>query len=397
MSNPDRPTVHLMTGHAKRLRQGHPWAFSNELRMDAEAKALPPGSVVRVLDAGGEALGCAIFNPHSLIAARLLTNDPDAVIDRAFFRARLEAAAALRARLFDAPYYRLAHAEGDRLPGLVIDRFGDVFAVQANSAGMDRLVPELLAALDEMFSPRAVVLRSDSPARTQEGLERSVSVASGALDAPVEVQEDGVRYLADLVEGQKTGWYFDQRSSRSFIARLGGAGRVLDLYSYSGGFALRAAATGARHVVAIDRSEAALALGERSAELNGVAARCRFVRAEAFAEMARLAADGERYDVVVADPPSFVKSRKDLKPGLRGYRKMTRLAAALTAPGGYLFVASCSHNVEPQAFAEAVRRGLADAGRSAGVLRAAGAAPDHPQHPALPESAYLKSLTLRLD
>ena len=397
MSTQSRPSIHLLPGHAKRLRHGHPWAFSNEVRMDAAAKALPPGGVVRVLDGGGEALGCATFNPHSLIAARLLSADPDAAIDRGFFRARLEAAAELRERLFDGRDYRLVHAEGDRLPGLAIDRFGDVLAVQANSAGMDRLLPELSAALDELFAPRAVVLRSDSPARALEGIERYVRVASGALDGPVEVREEGVRCLADPVEGQKTGWYYDQRDSRSFMARLGGGGRVLDLYSYSGGFGLRAAAAGAAQVIAVDRSEAALALGERAAALNGVAARCRFVRAEVFAEMARLAAAGERFDVVVADPPSFVKSRKDLKPGLRGYRKLTRLAAALTAPGGYLFVASCSHNVAADAFAEAVRRGLVDADRSGRVLRTAGAAPDHPQHPALPETGYLKSMVLRLD
>jgi 23S rRNA (cytosine1962-C5)-methyltransferase len=397
MSTEPRPSIHLLPGCAKRLKHGHPWAYSNEVRMDAEAKALASGSVVRLVDGDGKALGCATFNPHSLIAARLLAADPDTAIDGEFFRARIEAAAALRARLFDEPFYRLVHAEGDRLPGLVIDRFGDAFAVQANTAGMERLLPELLAVLDSLYAPRAVVLRSDSPARDREGLERNVHLASGALDGPVEVHEDGARLLADPLTGQKTGWFFDQRNSRSFVARLGGGGRVLDLYCYCGAFGVRAAMAGAKHVLAIDRSEPALALGERAAEINGVAARCRFVRAEAFAEMTRLAGVGEAFDVVVADPPSFVKSRKELKPGLRGYRKMTRLAAGLVAPGGYLFVASCSHNVEPAAFAEAVRRGLVDAGRGGSVVRAAGAAPDHPSHPALPETAYLKSLALRLD
>ncbi len=396
MTTEPRPSIHLLPGHAKRLRRGHPWAYSNEVRMDAEARALPPGGIVRVVDEDGKALGCATFNPHSLIAARLLAADPDRTIDRGFFRARLEAALALRARLFEAPYYRLVHAEGDNLPGLAIDRYGDVIAVQANTAGMDRLLPELLAAIEELFAPRAVVLRSDSPVRAHEGLERHVRVALGTLDAPVEVREDDARWLADVLTGQKTGWFFDQRESRAFVARLGG-GRVLDLYSYCGGFGVRAALAGADSVIAVDRSEPALALGERSAELSGVAARCRFVRAEAFAEMARLAAADERFDVVVADPPSFAKTRKELKPGLRGYRKMTRLAAHLVAPGGFLFVASCSHNVEADAFAEEVRRGLGDARRSGCVVRAAGAGPDHPRHPALPETAYLKSLTLRLD
>ncbi len=392
-----RPSIHLLPGRAKRLRRGHPWIYSNEVRMDAEAKALPAGGLVRVRDTSGEALGCATFNPHSLIAARILSADGEAAIDPAFFRARLETAAALRQRLFDGPFYRLVHAEGDGLPGLVIDRFGDVFAVQANSAGMERLMPHLLAALAELFTPRAVVLRADGPVRAVEGLERYVRVADGALDGPAEVVEGNVRFLADPVAGQKTGWYFDQRDSRAFVAGLGGGCRVIDLYSYAGGFALRAAAAGADHVVAVDRSQAALALGELSAASAGVTGRCRFVCAEAFAETQRLAAAGERFDVVVADPPSFVKSRKELKRGLKGYRKLTRLAAALVTPGGLLFVASCAHNVTAEDFAEVVRRGLVDAGRDGRVLRAAGAGADHPQHPALPETAYLKSLLLQLD
>ena len=365
--------------------------------MDAEARALEPGGVVRVAEAGGAALGCATFNPHALIALRLLSRDADAAIDAGFFSDRLAAAWALRERLFDGPFYRLIHAEADGLPGLAVDRFGDVLACQVNSAGMERLAPSLLAALDETFGPRAVVMRGDSAVRDLEGLERRVEVAAGTLDGPVEVIEHGVRFLADPVGGQKTGWYYDQRDNRTFIADIAKGARLLDTYSYCGGFGLAAAVAGADEVICVDRSAAALALGERAAERNGVGARCRFVQAEAFADMARRAAAGERYGVVVADPPSFVKNRKALKPGLRGYRKMTRLAAALVAPGGILFVASCAHNVDAPGFAEAVSRGLVDAGREGRILRAAGAAPDHPRHPALPESDYLKSLTLQLD
>ena len=397
MSNRRRPSVHPLPGHARRLRRGHPWAFSNEVRMDADIRALEPGGVVRVIEAGGEALGCATFNPHSLIALRLLSRDADAAIDAGFFSDRLAAARALRERLFDGPYYRLIHAEADGLPGLAIDRFGDVLACQVNSAGMERLAPALLAALDETFRPRAVVLRGDSAVRDLEGLERRVEVAAGTLDEPVEAVEHGVRFLADPVDGQKTGWYYDQRDNRAFIAGLAKGARLLDVYSYSGGFGVAAAVAGAEDVVCVDRSAAALALGEQAAARNGVGARCRFEQAEAFADMARRAAAGERFGVVVADPPSFAKSRKALKPGLRGYRKMTRLAASLVAPGGFLFAASCAHNVDAPAFAEAVSRGLVDAGREGRILRAAGAAPDHPRHPALPESDYLNSLTLQLD
>lgn len=365
--------------------------------MDAEARAIPPGTVVRVEDAGGEALGSAGFNPHSLIVARMLSSDPEAVIDEDFFRRRIEDAAALRARLFARPFYRLVHAEGDHLPGLVIDRFDDVFVCQPNTAAMDRLMPAVAGALDSLFAPRAVVVRGDSPVRALEGLGSETRLLSGTLDGPAPVMEGELRAFADVIAGQKTGWYFDQSENRAFVARLAPGARVLDLYSYAGGFALRAAAAGAIEAIAVDRSDSALDLGRRAAAENGLAERCRFVRAEAFAEMARLAREGARFDVVVADPPSFVKSRRALKPGLRGYRKLARMAAALVAPGGFLFIASCSHNVEPSAFADAVRQGLNDARRSGRILRASGAGPDHPQHPALPESAYLKALTLRLD
>lgn len=392
-----RATVHLLPSHAKRLRQGHPWVYSNELRIDAQAKTLPAGDIVRIVDAGGEPLGCATFNAHSLIAGRLLDRDADAAIDAGFIGARIETALALRERLFDTPFYRLVHAEADGLPGLIIDRYDDVFVCQPNTAGMTRLFADLLAALEARFSPRAVVLRGDSPARTREGLALESRVAAGALDGPIELVEDGVRFLVDVAEGQKSGWYFDQRDSRAFIARLATGRSLLDVYCHSGGFALAAAARGAARVTAVDRSRAALDLGARSAELNGLAPQCRFVCAEAFGEMERLGEAGERFDLVVVDPPSFVKSRKDIKPGLRGYRKMARLAARLVTPGGVLFAASCSYNAAADAFAEAVRRGLTDAHRSSAILRAAGAPPDHPQHAALPETAYLKSLTLRLD
>ena len=215
MSNPGRPTVHLMPGHAKRLRQGHPWAFSNELRMDAEAKALEPGGVVRVADAGGEVLGCATFNAHSLIALRMLTRAGDTVIDAGFFRARLAAAEALRDRLIKTPHYRLIHAEADGLGGLAIDRFGDVLVCQVNSAGMERLTPALLDALHDLYAPRAVVLRGDSPVREFEGLKSRVEVIAGALDGTVGVEEYGVRFVADPIAGQKTGWFFDQRDNRA--------------------------------------------------------------------------------------------------------------------------------------------------------------------------------------
>lgn len=391
------PVVRLLPGRHKRVRAGHPWVYSNEIAMDRAAKGLPAGELVRLETGHGETLGLAIFNPRPLISARLVSRDANKRIDAGFFADRLAAAAALRERIYPGGFYRLIHAEADGLPGLIVDRFGDVMVAQANAAGVDRLWPEIEQALRGTTSPRAIVRRDDSAARALEGLTQTVMVSWGAIDGPVELIENGVRFLADVLAGQKTGWFYDQRENRAAVARLASGARVLDLYAYGGGFAVAAALGGASEVIAVDRSAPALALAEKSAAMNGVSARCRFVRAEAFAEMERLAADGARFDVVIADPPAFVKSKKDLAAGVRGYRKMTRLAAALVAPSGFLFVASCSHNVEPAIFAEQVARGVHDADREGRILRTSGAAADHPVHPALPESAYLKALLLQLD
>lgn len=396
--NPEsRPTVTLLPGHQKRALHGHPWIFSNEIQMDAAAKALPPGSLVTLRTGDGRSLGVATFNPHTLVAARLLDRDVGRRIDREFLARRLKRALAIRERLYDEPFYRLVHAEADGIPGAVVDRFGDVVVAQLNTAGMTRLEPELLAALDAVLAPKAIVLRNDSPGRALEGLSDEVRVAAGTLDGAIEVRESGARFEVDLVGGQKTGWFYDQRDNRAFMAKLGKGARVLDLYCFVGGFAIAAAVGGATDVTGIDRSEPALALAGRSAALNGAGERCTFRRGEVFGELQTLASAGERFDVVIADPPAFVKSKKDLGPGLRGYRKLARLAAGIVAPQGYLFLASCSHNVTPEDFWEASRRGLEDASRSARLLRSAGAAPDHPVHPNLPESAYLKALVLALD
>jgi 23S rRNA (cytosine1962-C5)-methyltransferase len=391
------PRATVIVERPKRLLAGHPWVYSNEVRMDEAAKALPRGALVTLAGPGGRPLGTATFNPHTLVAARILDRDPEAAIDRDFFTARIARALALRQRFYHAPYYRLVHAEADRLPGLVVDRYGDAVVAQLNTAGMAALEPEILAALEATLGPRAVVLRHDGTAHAIEGVPDETRVALGAVDGPVELSENGAVFFADLLNGQKTGWFFDQRDNRRFAAALAKGGRALDVYCYGGAFAIAALRAGAALALGIDRSEGALALAARSAERNGVAERCRFVRADAFAELERLEKAGERFDIVFADPPAFVKAKKDLGPGLRGYRKLARLSGTLVAKDGILAIASCSHNVGAEDFAEAVRRGLEDAGRAGAIVRAAGAAPDHPIDPALPESAYLKSLTLALD
>ena len=392
-----RPVVTLLPGGQRRAEAGHPWVFSNEVQMDAAARALPPGGLVTLRRADGRPLGVAMFNPHTLLAARILDRDWARSVGRRFLARRLERALRLRERLYPSPYYRLAHAEADGLPGLVVDRFGAVLAVQSNAAGMALLEPLVVEALSALLAPTAIVLRNDSPARLLEGLPQETRVAHGALDGPVAVEENGAVYLADLQAGQKTGWFFDQRDNRAFVAGLARGLRVADLYCFSGGFAIAAARAGAEAVLGVDRSEAALALAAAAAERNGVAGGCEFRRAEAFAEAAALARAGERFGLVIADPPAFARTKRDVPAALRGYRKLARLAAALALPGGFLFIASCSHNVGAAEFAEAVRRGLADAGRTGRILRAAGAGPDHPVPLTLPESEYLKSLTLALD
>jgi 23S rRNA (cytosine1962-C5)-methyltransferase len=391
------PTIKILPGEDRRLRHGSPWLFSNELRMDADAKALPPGSLVRLMGPSGKILGVAQFNPHSLIAARLLTRNKDAEIERSFFTRRIARALALRERLVEAPHYRLVHAEADGLPGLVVDRFGDTLVVQLNTAGMNAMADLVVEALDEVVRPRAVIARNDSPARGLEGLESEVRLLKGEVGPRLELVENGLTFVADPMGGQKTGWFYDQRPNRLFAARLAKGEAVLDVYSYCGGFALTAAAHGARAVTAVDSSAAALELAAESAARQGGAERCRFERAEAFAFLDRAAQDKRRFGVVIADPPAFVKSRKDLGAGLKGYRKLARMGAALVSEPGFLCLGCCSHHVSLEQFAAETWAGIREAGRGGRLIRTAGAGPDHPVHPALPETAYLKFLAYALD
>lgn len=393
----DYPVLRLQAGRHKRAQHGHPWVYSNEVQMDTAAKALPAGSIVRVLDAGGAFLGIATFNPHTLISCRFLSRDPAVRVDAGFFAARIRRALEIRERLFDRPFYRLVHAESDGLPALIVDRYGDVLVVQANTVAMDARLPEILEALDTVLAPRAIVLRNDSAARSYEGLPEEVRVAKGEVSGLIPVEENGATFFADLSGGQKTGWFFDQRDNRSFIADLCRGKRTIDFYTYTGGFGVLAAARGAAHVTLVDRSQAALDIAQKAAAANGCADRVEARKADAFHELEKLVAEGQRWEVVICDPPAFVKSRKDLAVGSRAYRKMTKAAARLTAPGGLLLVASCSHNMEPPLFHQEVARGMAEAGRDSRILRFAGAGPDHPVHPLLPETQYLKAMVLALD
>jgi len=400
---PAHPLIRLLPGRDRRVKAGHPWAFSNEIAMTPAAKALPPGSPVRLEGDDGVRHGTWLFNPHSLIAARRLDPDPAAAVDDpAWMRGRLAGALVLRERLYHgAPFYRLVHAEADGLPGLIVDRYGDALALQANTAGMERLTPAILVALEGLLAPRLVVARNDAAVRGLEGLAEEVRPLLGT-GGEAAAEEGGLRFRVDLLGGQKTGWFFDQRENRARVAGLADGARVLDAFCHTGGFGLRCAASGAAQVVLLDRSEHALHLAAASAAENGLGARVETRRAEAMEALERMAQAGERFDIVIADPPAFAKARKDQPAALRGYAKLARLAAGLVAPGGFLFIASCSHHVAPGEFADAVIHGIGRASRRAAWAGAArllfqgGAGPDHPVHPLLPESAYLKAMLFQL-
>lgn len=391
-----RPVVRLRPRSGRRFFEGAPWVYADELVMDRRTRRLPPGTVAELQDADRRPLGTVGVTPESGIPARLLDRDPAAEIDRAWFAARLRGALALRERLFPTPHYRLVHAEADGLPGVVIDRFGDAAVVQPNTAWADARLPDLTAALQEVAGVTTVVLNGASRARAQEGLPADTRLLTGALDGPVEVPMTGALYLADLLGGQKTGLYFDQRPNHAFAAPLARGERMLDMFSHVGGFALAALAAGATSALAVDGSAPALDLAAEAARRMGAEGRLETRRADAFEALAALAEQGETFGLTVCDPPAFAPSRQARDAGLRAYRRLARLGSRVTAPGGFLVLCSCSHAIDADAFLEVCADGLAAERRAAQLIHEGGAGPDHPVHPALPETRYLKATVWRL-
>ncbi|PWE33991.1 RlmI/RlmK family 23S rRNA methyltransferase [Maritimibacter sp. 55A14] len=382
---------------ARRIRHGAPWVFADELVLDRRTRALAPGSVAVLEDNDRAPLGVVAVNPASRIVARILDRDPAARIGPDWLAARLERALGLRARLYDAPFYRLVHAEGDGMPGLVIDRFGDVAVMQPNAAWADLRAGEIAEALVAVTGVGVVVLNGTGRARVQEGLAEETRLLRGTVDGPVPVTMNGATYMADVTGGQKTGLFYDQRPNHAFAARLAGRARVLDLFSHVGGFALAALAGGAESALSVDSSAAALALAQEGAEAGGMAARFATRRGDAFDTLAALREEGANFDLVVADPPAFAPTRAALEKGLRAYERVAFMAAPLVAPGGFLVLCSCSHAAELAKFRAACLRGIGRAGRAAQLLHTGFAGPDHPQHPALAETGYLKALFFRRD
>jgi len=380
---------------AARLRRGHPWVFSNEVR--GRVADLEPGGIVEIEDGHGAYLGTAYVNPRSLILGRVLSTSREA-IDQGFFRARIRRALELRERLFPGgSAYRLVYGEGDGLPGLVVDRYGDVLAVQAATLGIDRRLQTIADALEEVLRPRAIVERSDLPVRALEGLEPRKGVIRGSLNGTVAIEEGGVRFEVDLLAGQKTGFYFDQRDNRAALARLARGAEVLDVFCYLGAWGLTAARAGAKHVTLVDAAPEALAAARRNAEGNDLAGSCEFLEADAFEALAALDRARRRFDVVVLDPPAFVKSRKRLSEGIRGYRDLNARAVRLVRDGGLLATSSCSYHLAPDLFDGLLADAVGRSRRRATVLHRGGQGPDHPVPLLLPETAYLKCVIARLD
>jgi 23S rRNA (cytosine1962-C5)-methyltransferase len=391
------PVLKIKPREGKRARAGSPWIFSNEIALDDATKKLEPGSAVDVVLDDGIPLGTAIFNPKTLIAARLMSPKSGETLDAAFFEQRIRAADALRARFFAEPFYRVVHAEADFIPGLIVDRYGDVLSVQLGAAGTDTRTGEIVAALKAVFAPRAIVLRNDFQARTLEGLNSETRLAFGDEPGEVVFRENGATFSADPMTGQKTGWFFDQRENRGFAARFAKGGAMLDVFSHAGGFALAALANGATEALCIDASEKALALAAKSATASRLDTRLAMRKADAFEALDDLASQKVTFGLVVADPPAFAKSRKDIENAARAYRKLARQSAAVVEPGGTLVLCSCSHHIDAERFHAECAAGIHQAKRPARLLRASGADIDHPVHPHLPETAYLKCLVFALD
>jgi 23S rRNA (cytosine1962-C5)-methyltransferase len=397
ISDTARPEIRLRPNKSpQRLRHGFPWAYENELVLDRRTKKIAPGTVVDLLDNDRNFIAQAAFHPASRIAARVLERDQAVVINAEWLADKLRYALAHREHLFGAPYYRLIHAEADGLPGLIIDRFGDTFAIQPNAAWIDTLLPELQAAMQAVFGDVTLIKNATGRARTLEGLSEDTAILCGAVAAPIAVQMNGATYLADVVGGQKTGLFYDQRPNHALAATLAKGGTMLDVFSHVGGFALAALAGGATHALAVDGSAPALELASQGAVLTGCGDKFETQKGDAFDTMAKLAEQGRSFDIVVCDPPAFAPAKPALEAGLRAYEKVARLGALLVKPGGYLVLCSCSHAADLAAFRLASMRGVGKAGRDCQLIHTGFAGADHPVHPQLAETAYLKSLFLRI-
>jgi len=390
-----RPVVVLRPGRDQRPQAGHLWVYRGDIaRIDGQPA---DGDVVAVRSSSGRSLGTGLLNTRSLITVRLLTS-AECDLDERFFRARLESALTLRGRVAaGAGACRLVYGEADLLPGLIVDRYGDVLVVQTLTLGMDRRKEMLAGLLGELLSPRGIFARNDPAVRRLEGLPRETGWLVGPGGTDVEIEEEGLRFVVDVARGQKTGFFLDQRENRSAAAALAAGREVLDCFAYTGAWGLHAARAGAASVTGIEISADAVRLAAHHARLNGVADRIRVAQGNAFDELRRLARERARFDMVILDPPAFVRTREALPSGLAGYKEINLRALKLLRPGGWLVSCSCSYHVDEALLRETIQQAARDAGRWMRLVETRFQARDHPVHPAMPETRYLKCLILAVE
>ncbi len=386
----------VLRGQAdRRIRAGHIWVYSNEIdTKKTPLKAFSPGQQVDIISASGKSMGRGFINPNTLICVRLFTRS-DHPFSAKMLEKRLQDALTLREMHYDKPFYRLVYGDSDGLPGLVIDRFGAIFSVQISCAGMEQYRDEIVAALEKLFQPEAIVLKNDGKMREVEQLPSYVEVVSGTLPEKVRVEENGVQFEIDLIGGQKTGWFYDHRENRAQLKHYVAGKRVLDLFSYAGGWGVQAARFGASEVVGVDAAESALAAFASSARLNDVDGVCRTIQGDVFEVMKSLIQEGEKFDVIVCDPPALIPRRKDIKNGEQGYARLNQMALRLLADRGILVSASCSMHLSAEKHMDLIRSAGRHVDRYLQVLGQYGQAPDHPILPGVPETAYLKAIFVR--
>ena len=389
--------LYLKKGEERRIRAGHLWVFSNEVdQRRSRVKDFAPGQPARLVDASGSFVAVAYVNPASLICARVVSRRQSARLDRALVDARLAQAQALREKLFAEPYYRAVFSEGDYLPGLIVDRYGDALVAQLTTAGLDNLTDSVVASLRELYKPAAIVLKNDGGGRAQEGLPSVVEGALGDLPEDVLVRENGVEFLTPLTSGQKTGWFYDQRDNRAVFASYARGGTALDVFCYTGSCGLTAAKAGADRVTCVDQSALALDYVTANAERNGLQDRVSTLQGNAFDLLNELYDAGERYDAVCLDPPAFMKRKKDKSEGMKAYTTLNWLGMRLVKDGGVLMTCSCSHHLSAADLRHVVVKAAGRAKLRPQILHQGHQGPDHPIHPAMPETEYLKSLLVRV-
>ncbi|MDD5274800.1 MAG: class I SAM-dependent rRNA methyltransferase [Methylovulum sp.] len=386
------PILYLKKNEDQRLRKGHLWVFSNEIDTQrSPLDAFVPGDLAQIQSSDGKAMGTAYVNPQALICARLLSRKANLKFGGNFFKERLTTALSLREKLFSKPYYRLVFGESDGLPGLVIDRFGPVLSLQITTAGMEQRKEILCATLIELLAPAAIVLKNDNGQRQLEGLSMESEIVYGTLPDTVIIEENGAQFKIDILDGQKTGWFYDHRSSRAQLASVAKNQRVLDLFSYTGAWGIPAAIAGATEVTCVDASEGALALALENARLNRVDQTMQFVRSDVFEFLKQARLDNQLYDIIILDPPALIKRKKDFKQGYEAYRRLNHLALQVLAKNGILVSASCSFHLSRDNLHEILRSSGRHIDRHLVFFAEGGQGPDHPVDPAAPETEYLKT------